>query len=217
MRILIVSATELEIVSLKKKFSKNEKFKEIEFCITGVGIVQTMFELTRLLTLSKNYDLIINLGIAGSIDRKIELGEVVNVSTDSFYGWGAEDNDDFISIFNLGFLNENSFPFSNGKLITNYNQNLLLKNVEGITVQKVHGNKDSIESLVKNSNAQIETMEGACVIYIAHKFNLKVIQLRAISNYVEARNKENWNIKLAINNLNKTAGLFIKKLIQNSK
>jgi futalosine hydrolase len=31
---------------------------------------------------------------------------------------------------------------------------------------------------------------------------VKCLQIRSISNYVELRNKENWNIPLAINNLN---------------
>jgi len=37
---------------------------------------------------------------------------------------------------------------------------------------------------------------------VSQKFNIRFIQIRSISNYVEERNRENWNLDLAIRNLN---------------
>ena len=45
-------------------------------------------------------------------------------------------------------------------------------------------------------------MEGASVAFVANNKSVPVIQIRAISNYVEPRNKANWDISLAIKNLN---------------
>jgi futalosine hydrolase len=45
-------------------------------------------------------------------------------------------------------------------------------------------------------------MEGAAFFMAFNQTNCYVIQLRSISNYVEKRNKEKWNMPLAIKNLN---------------
>jgi futalosine hydrolase len=47
----------------------------------------------------------------------------------------------------------------------------------------------------------IETMEGAAFFYICSRENIPFLAVRAVSNRVEPRNKEKWNIPLAISNL----------------
>ena len=73
----------------------------------------------------------------------------------------------------------------------------------GLTVQKVHGNKLSINELQTHcTNIEVESMEGAAVFYVAKMLDIPVLQLRSISNYVEPRDRSSWKIKEAINNLN---------------
>ncbi|RZL40729.1 MAG: hypothetical protein EOP00_26295 [Pedobacter sp.] len=99
----------------------------------------------------------------------------------------------FISIDDLGF----------GK--STYKANFeytALPKVNSITVNKVHGNQQSILQLQNRLNVQTESMEGAAVFYACEQLNLPCLQIRAISNYVEPRAKENWQIGLAIKNLN---------------
>ena len=45
-------------------------------------------------------------------------------------------------------------------------------------------------------------MEGASVFKVCEEFNVPCIQIRSISNKVEERNKNNWDLDLAIRNLN---------------
>jgi futalosine hydrolase len=45
-------------------------------------------------------------------------------------------------------------------------------------------------------------MEGATVFKVCEEMKVSCIQIRSISNKVEKRNKENWNLDLAISNLN---------------
>jgi futalosine hydrolase len=47
-------------------------------------------------------------------------------------------------------------------------------------------------------------MEGASFFYACEQAGIPGIQIRSISNLVERRNKENWQIGLAIKNLNNT-------------
>ena len=60
-------------------------------------------------------------------------------------------------------------------------------------------------------NPQIETMEGAAFFMTCQRFNVECIQLRSISNYVEKRNKSNWDIPKAIKNLN----IELKNILNN--
>jgi futalosine hydrolase len=45
-------------------------------------------------------------------------------------------------------------------------------------------------------------MEGASVFKVCEEFNVPCMQIRSISNKVEKRNKNNWDLDLAIRNLN---------------
>jgi futalosine hydrolase len=208
MKIWIVSATEAEF-SIAHNAHIAKTFKSdntIEWFVIGVGIVPSVFNLMLRLKADKP-DLIINVGIAGAIDKKIHLGETLLIQQDEFFQWGAEDIDGFLDVFTLGFVNPNEKPFKDGKLYAsgNYLKNQLshLRKVNGITVQKVHGNQHSISQLQDScTGIHVESMEGAAVLYVAEMLDIPAIQIRSISNYVEPRNRENWKIKEAIENLN---------------
>src|ERR1700739_4574487 len=100
MRILIVAATEPEIGKLSAdiRFSVYDcdqganigcelrdayQRHHISTLITGVGMVATAYSLGKHLA-TNQYDLAINLGIAGSFDRDIALGEPVEIIEDRF-------------------------------------------------------------------------------------------------------------------------------------
>ena len=77
-----------------------------------------------------------------------------------------------------------------------------MKKVKSITVNTVHGNENSIQEIVKRLNPDVESMEGAAVFQACKEFVIPCMQIRAISNKVEKRNKSNWDMPLAIKNLN---------------
>jgi len=209
MNILIVAATIPEVLPFINRFKLKEKNKifsgaynnfHINLLITGIGMVATTYNLTKTIT-SYKYDIAINVGIAGSFNKSHTIGEVVNVVEDKFSELGAEDGEHFVSLNNLNIEPHNIEIIANPLL--NFPKTLdLLKKVKGITVNTVHGNKKSIDNIIKIDNPDIETMEGAAFMYVCLSENMKFIQLRAISNLIEKRKKENWNVPLAIKNLN---------------
>ncbi|MDQ8003706.1 MAG: futalosine hydrolase [Pedobacter sp.] len=206
MKLLIVAATEAEIAPTLAYFNlQPSNFIEtvkFDILITGVGMVATAFALGQ--QLSNKYNLVLNVGIAGSFDREISLGEVVEIVEDTLAELGAEDHKDFISLPQLGF-GENKFSSS-------ANAELDLKKVKGITVNKVHGNAQSIEKTTALYHPQTESMEGAAVFYAVSKVNIPALQVRSISNYVEPRNRESWQIGLAVKNLNEWLTEFLRML-----
>ena len=205
MQILIVSATFSEIKPLYKDLNT-----KIDFLITGIGIPQTTFELSKKLN-KTNYDLVINLGIAGSFDKGFELGKVVQITEDCFADIGFEDKNTFIPIRESKMAEHIKYEFKNSSKFHFLNQ---IESAKGITVNSTSGNTNTIQYRKKLFNADIESMEGAAVFYVCSEKNINCIQVRSISNYIEERNTNNWNIPLAISNLNNFSKLLISDLLK---
>ena len=209
MKILIVAATKLEIEPLLNNMERNKpmgdrlisctyKKMEIDFLITGVGMVATTYHVSKVL--NESYDIAINAGVCGSFNTNLEIGSVVNIYEDCFSEQGAEDGDAFLPLKELGL--EGVTRISNsGNSISNSVVELLPK-VTGITVNTIHGNEKSIEKVFNQFHPYVESMEGAAFMYVSENEKIPYLQIRAVSNAVERRNKENWNLPLAVKNLN---------------
>jgi futalosine hydrolase len=192
MKILLVVATKQEVIE--------SKFKDCTVLVAGVGMVNTAIHLTEEL-LKNEYDVVLNMGVAGSFSEDFKIGDVVEVGEDNFS--------------EIGFENGSRFEgFSDFEIVTNYSVagKTDLQKVRGITVNTVHGNEKSINEIVKRLNPDVESMEGAAVFKVCKKFAVTCMQIRAISNKVEKRNKENWNMPLAIRNLNNQVQKIIMEL-----
>lgn len=215
MKILVVAATEPEVKGLKDALS-TVQLSEIDFLITGVGMVNTTYELTKAL-LSTTYNYVINIGIAGSFDRTLNLGEVVWIRRELFSEMGAEDGDEFLSLIQLGLQAHDEYPFEWGELkvpaLAELNTLAQLKQVRSITVNKVHGNEASILKTNMLFSPQIESMEGGAVFFVCMKMKVNCIQIRSISNYVEKRNREAWKIKEALESLTKHSALLLNEIL----
>lgn len=204
-KILIVAATAFETADLRDKIPENH----VQFLHTGIGMVNTAYHLGKYLAKNRP-DLVINIGIAGSFDRNIALGEVVEVVEDTFSEMGAEDNGNFLDMEKMGF------PIAQTPLLYNTIHQakpspFQIKKVNALTVNTVHGEMESIAACQKRWNKQIETMEGAAFFQIMAMEKLPFYAFRSISNYVEPRNRANWQIPLALENL----GTFLVENWQN--
>jgi futalosine hydrolase len=221
MRILLVAATLPEVTPLIEALSLQQSGDEpnlymarhasVANCsvlITGAGMVPTAFALARHLP-HNVYHLVINVGIAGSFDRTIPLGDVVEITEDTFAELGAEDDKRFISIEKLGF---GASIFKPSSSIAHVTKKIKLTQATAITVNTVHGNEDSIAAIVDRLNPQLESMEGAAFFYACRELKVPCLQIRAVSNYVEKRNRDNWEIGLAVKNLNNFVFDLLKML-----
>ncbi|MEI6123278.1 MAG: futalosine hydrolase [Bacteroidota bacterium] len=218
MKILIVSATIAEIKPLAnilkltlhndtRLYHAKYNNHEIIILITGVGMVATAFHIGCIE--ANKFDMALNVGIAGSFNKAITIGEVVNVASDCFAELGADYGDTFVPLYNLDFATDFQTVFmnKNGEIINNEsssNQVISgLKNVKGITVNTINGNAERIEKVQKHFSPDVESMEGAAFMYACMLKEIPCFQIRSISNYIEPRNLNNWNIPLAIGKVNK--------------
>ena len=216
MKLLLVAAVPFEIRPLLKHLTliskTNERLQQYRFkdslvdlLITGIGMTFTSFEMGKQLAVD-TYDLAIDAGICGSFNPSIGLGSVVNVTEDCFSELGGEDKDRFLTLFQLGLLDPDKYPFREGKLI---NDSIIrsgtitgLKKVKGITVNTITGSKLSIEKVRSLFNPDIESMEGAAFLFACLSEKIPCAQIRSVSNFVDMRDKSQWNMELALRNLN---------------
>lgn len=230
MKLLIVAATKPEISGLLRHFEELEQVRQrspenlqlfndngsrvfsysidndtIDILITGVGMMNTAFYMGRI-TGMRSYDLALNVGVAGSFLEEYGPGQLVNVMEEELGDFGAEDNAAFLDIFELELMEPDRYPFTGKMLINPFDHKVdmihFLPAVKGITVNKVHGNETSIERIMGKYNPAVETMEGAAFFYACLISEIPFYDIRAISNYMEARNKDNWQLEKAITELN---------------
>ena len=190
MNVLIVSATVKEVQT------------DYPHLVTGVGMVATAIAVSKALS-ENDYDLVVNAGIAGSFNYSIPLGSVVEVVKDQLSEMGVQDGSQFLSPTEMGLevITAVEMPAQ-----TN------LPAVSGITVNTVHGDDKAISQIIHRLNPQVESMEGAACMLACQNSGVPCVQLRAISNYVEKRNKAAWDISLAIQNLNQELSNFLAEL-----
>jgi len=190
-RILLVAATEKELPELDPAHFPH---LELETLVSGVGMVATAFHLTRTLA-SSVFDIVLNVGIAGSFVPHLPIGSVVQVNTDRLVELGVEDNDRFIPADELGLVPVSETVFHATVTMP------ALTQVRGITVNCVHGRAESIARVKEQFDPEVETMEGAAVGYVCTNMDIRWAQVRAISNRVEPRDRSGWDVPLAIERL----------------
>jgi len=199
MNILVAAATDFELaIGARALASLKPKLLN-----AGLGIAATSFALGKYFASSEHIDLAINIGIAGAFNDELVLGDVVLVKEDLFAWFGAENEHSFEPFALQGNFDQkqiwpNLLHVDYGKYENVFSK---LYQVKAITVQTVHGNTESIAKTKAYYQPDIESMEGAAFYFACNQMQIPCVQIRAISNKVETRDKSKWNIDLALANL----------------
>jgi futalosine hydrolase len=218
-RLLIISAVKEELSPLfnflKIQQTNNNLVetdwnnKKIFIGFTGIGMINSAVYTSKFIFESK-CDFAIQAGIAGCFNYDNKLGDTVEITHEFISEMFAQDGDKNIEMKSLNLIKEDANAVYTSMGIEN-TSNLFpnLQKCRGITVNTIHGNETKIEQLKKRYYQLFgllphsESMEGAA-FFTACKANLiPCAQIRSFSNYVETRNRENWKIMEAIENLNK--------------
>jgi futalosine hydrolase len=199
MDILIVAAMEMELGPLLET-NKEASISSTEILPLGIGILSTAVNLMQRIA-HKKPDLIIQTGIAGGIHEGISLGTAYCILSECLPEMGVQESTGYRDIFDMGFQDPNSFPFSEKRLF-NPHQDLMEKTelplAAGITVNQITTDPQQISIYQNQYKADVESMEGAAVHYIALMHQIPFVQIRGISNRVGERGTENWKFKEAI-------------------
>jgi futalosine hydrolase len=226
MRILLVAATALETRALTlqwKQIANPQPAKllasftfhhhQIDLLIAGIGIANTTLLLGQQLSLISAYDLCLNIGIAGSYDERFPVGTTCQIIEDGYADLGAETPNGFRTVEELGFplfQGLNSSP--DGMLINPKPLSLSIPEVSAITVNTVSGTQPTIDFRRQRWNKSLETMEGAAFFQAMLHFQQPFAAIRSVSNPVEVRNPNHWNIQLALEQLHATIIAVLEQL-----
>jgi futalosine hydrolase len=144
----------------------------------------------------------------------LDLAEVVFVKEDAFADLGIEENGNFNTLFETGFIKKNDFPYTDEWLVNPISlsdkNNLFV--AKGITVNKIGDDHLQNKMIQEKFLPDVESMEGAAFHYVCLQQNINFLQLRGISNYVGQRDKSKWKLKESVENLNKELLKIIKNL-----
>ncbi len=206
MKILIVAATPPETALLSSLVAANS---DVSILTTGVGVPNTIYHLTKHI-LSRRPSLVLNIGICGAFSGQHEIGSCVHLDEEIFGDLGATDkNGNLLNFESLGFTL--SMDSDEGVFHTLKNPNRLddyftrmpeIQYGKGLTVNTVSGDESLIRQRL-NWRADFENMEGAGVAYVCRQEFIPYFEFRAISNYVEPRDKSRWNVPLAVESIQK--------------
>ena len=210
MKVLLIAATESEIQPFMEycrvHWIENSETSfthgqvTVDILSTGVGMVRTAFAMGNRLAFGKP-DLCINAGIAGSFRDSLSIGEVVHVTRDRVYPSGAEQADgSWLSMREMELPEDVSLD--DGLINTDAASYNFLPVANGVTVDLVHGSRPGIDKVRAFCDPDIETMESAAFFYACLKMGVPFVAMRSVSNMVEPRDRTNWDIPLAIKNLN---------------
>jgi futalosine hydrolase len=209
MRVLLVAATSRELTAVTGAHAG-----AVDTLVTGVGMVATAAHLARTLATSTP-DLVLNVGVCGAFDRALTPGTVVNVVTDGLSEFGVEDGPVFVPADAVGLIAPNDPPYTAGRLVNPFHIAIAalaaLPRVDGITVNTVHGDDASIAAVMARCQPQVESMEGAAFMYACLLAGVRFAQVRSVSNVVERRNRDAWQLDEALHSLGRVTRAIVEQ------
>lgn len=209
--LLFVAATPLETAHLRAQiemkavgqawFEAELQGRKITLLHTGIGMVNTAYVLGDYLA-HERPDLAVHFGIAGSYDRGLALGQVVEVVEDTFAELGASSPEGWLDLETMGFSQfEQAGQAFYNTFINPLPSPASLPKVTGLTSNQVHGTAEAIAAVQSRYDKQLETMESAAFFACMLRNEIPFHAFRAISNYVTPRDKSQWKLKLAVENM----------------
>ena len=218
MNIAIVAATPGEILPTQEYLTERlylKKNSRIEFIVTGVGLMNTTYTLAKSFS-QKKPDIAIQAGVAGTMHPFYPPGMVTIVKEEILGDLGVEEDGKLRDIFDLELAEADIFPFSQKMLINPHRQILgksHLLQVKAISVNEITTSSNRVHQLIEKYGPVLESMEGAAFHYVCLQESIPFIQLRAVSNLIGERDKSKWQMKEAIENLNRELILLINNFL----
>ncbi len=213
MNLLLISATkheadiiikDLGMIQIKPSLYSSSTHKT-ELLITGISIPATLFSMFTDVDIRK-YDLVINIGIAGSFNKNAKIGDILNVSSDSFGDIGINSKNGFLSVFKTEFNDKFRNLINNGQILNTSDFPAFFH-----ALPKCKGVSVNTPEAMLYPQTDVETMEGAAFMLVCKHYKKVFIQIRGISNIIGYTKRKDWDMNTPINNYSKYIIEFIEK------
>lgn len=147
-----------------------------EVAIIGVGMAEAAARSSRAVV-HRAPRRVVLCGVAGAVDERLQVGDVVEVVSDRVVGLPAAFSREYLC------TPKTALPVASALTVS--------RTGDGVGASQ-HTSTEAIASL-----PAIEQMEGAAVAAVAEAFGVEYVHLRAISNRV-SDSRERWRIDEAI-------------------
>jgi futalosine hydrolase len=197
--VLIIAATPMEAALLRGAAAP--------LVVTGLGAVNTAHALTRALVTSSKPSLVIQTGIAGAyVPAGVAVGSLVLASEEVYGDVGAMTPDGWISSEAIGIplvaamgaqpARFNHFPLDASLVARAGGLCEAPPSCIGrfLTLSQVTGVRALGDELFARFGALCESMEGAAAAHVCALNGVPFLEVRAISNLVEDRDRASWRI-----------------------
>lgn len=236
--ILIIAAMPIETALLESALSESSGIKsggfeylkgkignlKIIVSAGGVGKINAAAATSALLE-KYHPQLVINCGCAGAyIGSGLSVGDLAIASEEILAdegvivksGWKNLNDMDLPALDIGGEQYFNTLPLSSNAIVKALllADNLGLKLIRGrfATVSTCSGTAQRGEELTGRWNVIAENMEGAAVAQVCLRYGIDCLEIRGISNMVEARNMKKWELALAVEAAQKFVLKYLKEI-----
>lgn len=195
----------------------------IAICIGGVGKINAAAA-TSVMIERLSPQLVINTGCAGAYyGSGLSIGDIAVAEEEILGDEGATTSSGWLDLkqMNLPCFTRkdqcyyNQLPLSSqdiARAIKLANRNhIKITTGRFVTVSNCSGSLACGQELTGRFNAIAENMEGAAVALTCLRYAVDVLEVRGISNMVDERDLDKWNMRLAVEN----AQDFVLKYIDN--
>ncbi|WP_223292474.1 futalosine hydrolase [Salipaludibacillus neizhouensis] len=213
-KILIMTSVEAEQNAIREGLGlNNERFT---LALAGVGPMSAAANTATMLA-NSDFSLVINMGIAGGFPESASIGDVVIALKMVAADLGAESENGFKPIEELGF--GKSVYTVTPDLVDKVNAAIQIDSLISVhtktilTLSTVTGTTKSLEELQQRfPEAGAEAMEGFGVATAAELKGVPCMEIRSISNLIGPRDREAWRIKDALESL-KVVSSILKEVL----
>lgn len=170
--------------------------------ILGVGLVEFSANLSALLACKNELGItsVVLVGICGAFkNRNLQVGDVVRVDSEIVGDLGVEEADGSFTAWSKISGQVKKYNAAEPSSAPLWIRNL--RGASGISVNCCTGTEATALSRARLFNADVESMEGAACFSICKAFAVSAYEIRAVSNFVGARDKSSWRITEALENL----------------
>jgi futalosine hydrolase len=216
MKYLVCSATTLELEPFLAACSPGLG----QTLITGVGPVETAIRLSRCLQEQATLPwAVLNLGTAGAYlsPGVLKVLDLCLASEEILADLGVCQEDGTVVPLSIaGVVIRNRFSLDT--TLGDQAEGLLAANGVAVhravfaTVNATSGSQQRGDYFAAHFGAWCENMEGAAAAAVCAAFQVPLLELRCISNLVEDRNRENWQLRKAAEKAGRNAALVLEGL-----
>lgn len=211
------------IEEMKNIFKGEIEGSSVIFTHCGVGKVNAAHSATVILE-KYEVDVLILFGIGGAyLNSGLKIGDVAVAQSENYGEEGVMTKEGWSPMEFTGFplLRKereyyNTFPLDKNlaQIAVEASKDCGSDPKQGnfVTVSQCSGTRESGELIRRRFDGLCENMEGAAAAHICAIYGVPMVEVRGISNIIESRDMEKWNIDLAALNCNKVVMELIRRL-----